>query len=296
VHGAGFQPLQPVSVNFDNSEVAAPVNVALDGTFDTAFPNGVAARPYGAYPITAVQDISGAQPVTVQFSMPCATPNPKVTAVKPSCGPDVNSQPPPSSYSIEVIGKGFIPGTAQIVFDATGNPEPAVTVQIADNGKLDATIKPPARPPNTYHSYVEQSDANRVLYQIPFDFTVPCTAATIPTITITPGTVPPGFVVTVHGDGFTAGATVDLFWSVGLGASIPIETTAAADGTFDRQVLIFEHDFSGARQMTAGTPANRGAFPTTTASLLVTTGQGTPSGYSIFGGSPSNEQPIILRR
>lgn len=303
IHGTGFAALSQLTLVFDPEDLAgpsfvpeqAPVAVGFDGSFDARFPNGVQARPVGSYHINAL-DQTGALVGQISFGMPCNPPNPRITAVKPNCGPDVNSQPPPGTYQIQILGRGFIPGAAQIVFDATGAPEPAVPAVVGDDGRLDATITPPARPPNTYHSYVEQSDALRVLYQVPFDFTVPCSTTTSPTLTISPLTVSPGFVVTVHGQGFEPGATVDLFWSAGIGANRPIEVVAGTDGSFDRQVLIFAHDFEGPRDMSAGTPANPQAFPDATAGLLVTTGPGLPPSLNVFGGSPSDQPPIILRR
>ncbi len=178
VHGTGFQPGTQLTLTFDTAdqagpnfapETTGPVPVATDGSADWSFPAGVAARPVGSYQITA-NDQTGTVVGQVGFRMPCEDPNPKITSVKPNCGDDVNAQPPPGPYSIRILGKGFIPGPAQIVFDATGSPEAPVTTVVGPNGRLDATINPPARPPNTYHSYVEQSDALRIQFQIPFDF------------------------------------------------------------------------------------------------------------------------------
>ena len=74
------------------------------------------------------------------------------------------------------------------------------------------------------------------------------------------------------------------------------KVTTAADGSFARQILIFAHDFVGARDITAGTPTNANAFPDASASLFVDTGQGMPPALDVFGGSPSDQPPIILRR
>ena len=122
---------------------------------------------------------------------------------------------------------------------------------------------------------------------------MPCTATLL---TVTPVLRAPGFVVMAHGSGFPAGKQIELQWSYGIGAAHPIEVTVGADGSFDQQVLIFPHDFAGERQLTAGTAANPNAFPGAEATLLVGVGQGSPPAYTIFGGDPSDQPPIILRR
>jgi len=125
------------------------------------------------------------------------------------------------------------------------------------------------------------------------NFSVPCTATLL---TISPTSASPGFVVTVHGSGFPAGKQIDLQWSFGIGAARPIEVTVGTDGSFDQQVLIFAHDFAGERDLTAGIPGNPTAFPGAQATFLVSAGQGSPPSYSVFGGDPSDQPPIILRR
>jgi hypothetical protein len=292
---------------FDPDDLAGPTfkpeqlgaTAAQDGSFDAAFAastsNAIQARPVGNYTIKAF-DPTGTVVGQLTFPMPCNQFNPRITAVKPNCGPDANSQPPPpANYSIEVIGRGFIPGAATVSFDTAGTVETFAT-HVDDSGRLDAQINPTVRVTGVYDGSVQQSDALRSFDPVPFTFTVPCPTTTTPTLTVTPGTATPGFVVEVHGEGFQAGATVDLFWSQGIDAARPIEVTADADGMFDQQVLIFAHDFEGDRQMTAGTPTNPNAFPTATASLLVAAGAGLPPAFNVFGGSPSDQPPIILRR
>ena len=233
----------------------------------------------------------------VAISMPCDQPNPKITSVKPACGDNANSNPPPGPYSIRIQGRGFIPGAAQIVFDVTGSPEAAGYDHRRDEWQAGRDDQPVGTVAECLPLVRGAIECIRVLYQIPFDFTVPCSPNLTPTLTITPGTAAPGFVVQVTGTGFPAGKAVELFWSDGIGAGAPIEVTADADGSFmARQVLIFPHDFAGLRDMTAGTTANHKAFPDATATLLVGFGQGSPPSLTIFGGSPTDQPPIILRR
>jgi hypothetical protein len=200
----------------------------------------------------------------------------------------VNPQP----YSIEVVGRGYIPGFVQLIFDVGGTAEQFSTTANA-NGRFDATIAPAAKPAGAYRIAAQQADANHLLSQAFANFSVPCTATLL---TVTPNSTSPGFVVTVHGAGFPAGKQIELRWSFGIAAAQPIDVTVGADGSFDRQVLIFAHDFSGERELTAGTPANPTAFPGAQATLLVSAGQGSPPSYPIFGGDPSDQPPIILRR
>ena len=87
---------------------------------------------------------------------------------------------------------------------------------------------------------------------------MPCTQTLL---VVTPNSTSPGFVVTVHGSGFPANKPIELRWSYGIGAAQPIEVTTDATGSFDRQVLIFAHDFIGERQVTAGMPGSTNAFP-----------------------------------
>lgn len=298
VGGGGFQPNLPIIVTFDPDVLSGPtfspetVQVAADGRGSFAATLNVAARPAGTYRVSVQQQVNGTlvDGTVPPFNVPCAAPSAKITSVKPKCGDDVTVNPTP--YSVEVVGRGFIPGFVQLVFDVDGTPEQFSTTANA-NGRIDATIAPNARSAGAYRIAAQQSDANRLLDQAFANFGVPCTATLL---TITPGAAAPGFVVIVHGSGFPAGRQIELQWSDGIGAAQPIDVTVGGDGSFDRQVLIFPHDFAGERQMTAGTPANPNAFPGAEATLLVSAGQGSPPSYTIFGGDPRDQPPLILRR
>lgn len=298
VSGGGFQPNLPVTVTFDPDGLSGPTytpettQVAADGSGTFFAPLNVLARPAGTYRIAVQQQVNG-QVINGNvppFSVPCAAPSPKITAVKPNCGDDVGVNPAP--YQVEVVGRGFIPGFVQLVFDVDGSQEQFSTTANG-NGRIDATITPSGRPAGSYRIAAQQADANAILDQAFANFGVPCTATLL---TITPDTAAPGFVVSVHGTGFPAGKTIELRWSYGIGAAHPIEVTIGPDGSFERQVLIFAHDFAGDRQLTAATQANPNAFPGAEATLLVSAGQGSPPAYTIFGGDPSDQPPIILRR
>ncbi|HEY5520519.1 MAG TPA: hypothetical protein VIK08_07670 [Candidatus Limnocylindrales bacterium] len=298
VSGGGFQAGLPVIVTFDPDGLSGPAytpettQVAADGSGNFSATLNVLARPAGTYRIAVQQQVNGQliQGTVPPFNVPCSAPSPKITTVKPNCGDDVGVNPQP--YSIEVVGRGYIPGFVQLIFDVGGTAEQFSTTANA-NGRFDATIAPAAKPAGAYRIAAQQADANHLLSQAFANFSVPCTATLL---TVTPNSASPGFVVTVHGSGFPAGKQIELHWSFGIAAAQPIDVTVGADGSFDRQVLIFAHDFSGERELTAGTSANPTAFPGAQATLLVSAGQGSPPSYSIFGGDPSDQPPIILRR
>jgi hypothetical protein len=299
VSGGGVQPNAPVIVTFDPDQLSGPgftpetAQVAADANGAFAATLNVAARPAGTYHISVQEQVNGTvvNATVPDFKVPCAEPSAKITAVKPNCGDDVAINPAP--YAIEIVGRGFIPGFVQLVFDVDGGSPEQFSGMANANGRLDTTIAPTARPAGAYKISAQQADANRVLDQAFAEFSVPCTATLL---TITPGNASPGFVVMVHGSGFPAGKQIQLQWSYGIGAGRPMVVTVGADGSFDQQVLIFAHDFAGERQLTAGTSTNPTAFPGAQATLLVAAGQGSPPGYSIFGGDPSDQPPIILRR
>ena len=300
VHGDRFVPGEPLTVTFDAEQKSGPgyapesqaINADPGGSFDLQLP--IKARPAGAYNVT-VQPIPGSpSPAqTVQFLVPCSAPNPVITSVKRSCGDDASVNPQP--YSFVVSGKGFIPGIVEILF--AGDPTPTLAATDG-NGRFQQSVTTAARPTGTYSITVSQVDVSNVQLDTttPHKFTVPCSSTAAPTLTITPSSASPGFVVTVTGANFGSGTTVDLVWDYGIDAGQPIQVVAGPDGSFERQVLIFAHDFAGQREMTAGTPANPDAFPDASAGLLVTAGQGSPPSYAAPGGGSADPGSIILRR
>jgi hypothetical protein len=298
VGGVGFQPNVPIIITFDPDGLSGPTytpettQTNADGTGAFAAKLNVLARPAGTYRISVAQNVGGQliEGSVPPFSVPCKPPSPRITAVKPNCGDDAAVNP--AQYAINITGRGFIPGQVQLVFDVDGSAE-TFTATANANGRFTSTINPNPRPIGAYRIAAQQADANSLLAQAFAAFNVPCTATLL---TITPHSAPTGFVVTVHGSGFPAGRQIELSWSDGIGANRPIEVTVGADGSFDRQVLIFAHDFTGEREMTAGTANNPTAFPGAQASLLVSAGQGSPPAYTVFGGDPTDQPPIILRR
>jgi hypothetical protein len=60
---------------------------------------------------------------------------------------------------------------------------------------------------------------------------------------------PPGLVILVEGSGFAPNSSLVLRWSRGIGAANPLTVVTDANGNFSRQVLIFNSDFVGPRQL-----------------------------------------------
>ncbi len=298
VSGVGFQPGYPVSVTFDPERLGGlepettQTKALDDGSFTARLT--VAARPANTYGVSVQQQvgdtvINGAVP---PFSVPCVPPSPTLQP-DPTCADALPGQP--QAYSIQLRGRGFIPGFVQIIFDPDGTPETFSAFASGPNGKLATTITPIGRAAGTYRIEARQDDANGPLDDVSFDtFLVPCTAPVTPMLVIDPGSASPGFVVEVQGMDFPPGSTVELQWSYGIGAARPIEVVAGDDGSFDQQVLIFAHDFTGLREMTAGTADDPAAYPSAQASLLVAPGTGSPPAYDVFGGGET--APIVSRR
>ncbi|XVV01706.1 hypothetical protein ACQPW3_30535 [Actinosynnema sp. CA-248983] len=78
-----------------------------------------------------------------------------------------------------------------------------------------------------------------------------------PKVTVDPLVGPGGFVPRATGTGFPPGGTVKLAWTVGISAT-PGTLVVKDDGTFDAQVLVFENDLVGPRELAATAEAGPG--------------------------------------
>lgn len=296
--GTGFQPGQLVTFTFD-ADLVTPT-FFQESREDDADRFGVAsvsiearARPAGNYRVRAQQIVGDAViEGSATFRSPCRAPRPSLT-IDPSCGRDAPGEP--AAYEIDVAGKGFVPGYAEVIFDEAGTKETFKTFAIGDR-TITTTIRPTGRSPGDYLVVARQQDLNGVLAEATATFTVTCAEPTKPVLTITPSTAPPGFVVRVVGAGFPKDSTIFLRWSDGIGAATPIQVPTDPDGGFDRQVLIFKHDFLGLRTMTAATSADGEAIPDVSADLLVGLGRGLPPVFNVFGVNPGEPQQIVNRR
>ena len=70
-----------------------------------------------------------------------------------------------------------------------------------------------------------------------------------PTLQLLPDRGPPGLVIMVYGTGFRPDTDLMLRWTRGIGAITPVTVHTDAAGSFSRQVLIFNSDFLGPRQL-----------------------------------------------
>jgi Tol biopolymer transport system component len=73
-----------------------------------------------------------------------------------------------------------------------------------------------------------------------------------PVLRVNPGLGPPGSVTIASGANFPPGVTVSLAWNPGIPA--PVTVPVGPDGTFQIQVLVFQHDQLGNRQLVATGP------------------------------------------
>jgi hypothetical protein len=156
------------------------------------------------------------------------------------------------------------------------------------NGKYAVTVKQGyyagAEHVDNSNLYISPAWTGRRLSSASTTFIVPCPLATAtptpslsvgPTATPTPtpsvsasptgsggGTVtggaqlkllpdhgPPGLVILVEGSGFAPNSSLALRRSRGIGAAKPLTVVTDATGNFSRQVLIFNSDFLGPRQL-----------------------------------------------
>ena len=111
---------------------------------------------------------------------------------------------------------------------------------------------------------------------------------------ITPASGPRGFVPLVEGFGFPAQTTLELEWDFGIGASQPIKVQTDDNGNFSRQVMVFQHDFTGPRNITVRDPANQTAYADLLAPYLVVVGTVIPPFVTDNPFGPSD--PIVIRR
>ncbi|CAL9386645.1 Tol-Pal system protein TolB [Actinosynnema sp. ALI-1.44] len=78
-----------------------------------------------------------------------------------------------------------------------------------------------------------------------------------PKVTVDPLVGPGGFVPRAVGSGFPPGGAVKVAWTVGISAT-PGTVVVRDDGTFEAQVLVFENDLVGPRELAATAEAGPG--------------------------------------
>jgi hypothetical protein len=207
----------------------------------------------GDHRVVVSQNIFGVSvaPAEAIFRVPCVPPLPLLTS-DITCGPAAAGAP--AAYILNVTGTGFLPGRVDLTFDANGIlPEP--TTATADAyGNFGQPIFPTGRGPGTYVVLAHQQvAATGTIVEASFNFLVECDG---PQFRLTPDSGPPGFVLTVIGQGFPPSTMLDLLWSRGIGAARPITVFTDTSGNFTRQVLIFHGDFQGTRMLSVEEPSD----------------------------------------
>jgi hypothetical protein len=291
--GSGFQP-GPLTLTYDadGSPLTFGASALFDGTFNQLIP--VPAGRDGSHRILAHQEVVGAFVPDAQafFVAPCLPPSPLLTSDFP-CGEPAAGLP--AAYLINLTGTGFLPGRIEITFDA-GGLLPELTVAIADpNGAFIASLTPTGRAPATYaivaHQHVTGSS---LAVDASTSFVVACIA---PFFRLMPDNGPRGFVVTVEGQGFPPDADILLRWSRGIDAARPAVAHTDLNGTFSRQLLIFNSDFVGPRELTVELASDPLAFVATLpAPFRVTVGTVSPP-FSLAGNPfAAPGATIVIRR
>jgi hypothetical protein len=224
-------------------------------------------RPPGVYRIlvsgsTAVRTVEA----SATFTVPCETPAPTLD-IDPPCGQEAAGQP--AAYTVAVTGSGFAFGHVDLLFDPLTMPPEGAIADADETGGFATSMQLNGRPAGSYQLVASQSTALGLLDEVGATFVVPCAGRTL---TITPTSGPLGFVPLVEGFGFPVNTRVLLRWDHGIGATRPISVDTDDSGGFDKQVLIFAHDFMGLRHLTVELPDDPAAFSGIEAAYLVTAG------------------------
>ena len=295
VTGTDFAPGQLVTVVFDADQLAVGVGFPQETFTGRVGKNGLflvpinpAFRPPGAYRILAYQDVStGHVEASTAFTTPCRVLDPTLT-VDPTCEPAAAGQT--GAYTLNLTGSGFATGFVQLVFDPTGTPVSG-GVQAGPRGAFEYPFVVDGRPPGAYSVVASQTTALGLLDEQTTSILVPCTGLIL---RITPASGPRGFVPLVEGFGFPALTTLELEWDHGIGANQPIKVQTDDNGSFSRQVMVFQHDFTGPRNMTVHNPADPTAYTDLLAPYLVVMGTVIPPFVTDNPfGAPD---PIVIRR
>jgi hypothetical protein len=246
VTGTGFQPgALMLTYDPDGSAQTFGATSLSDRTFSRII--RVRAGPEGSYRVVAHQEAVGAfvPDAEATFTVPCTPPAPVLAADIP-CGPSAAGVP--AAYLINLTGTGFLPGRVEITFDVGGAlPEPMPPAVADATGGFGASLAPTGRGPGAYTILAHQQvTGSGTVVDASISFVVACGG---PVFRLMPDSGPRGLVITVEGHNFPPNAEILLRWSLGIDASQPTLAHSDANGDFSRQVLIFNSDFIGPRQM-----------------------------------------------
>jgi hypothetical protein len=254
VTGSGFQP-GALTLTYDPNGSAQTFGATAlsDRTFSRSIP--VRAGPEGIYRVVAHQEAVGAfvPDAEATFNVPCTPPDAVLAADVP-CGPSAAGVP--AAYPINLTGSGFLPGRVEITFDAGGAlPEPMPPVVADATGAFVASVTPSGRGPGAYSILAHQQvTGSGTVVEKSITFLVACGG---PVFQLMPDSGPRGLVITVEGHNFPPNVDILLRWSLGIDAGRPTVAHSDANGDFSRQVLIFNSDFIGPRELSvelAGNP------------------------------------------
>ena len=279
----------PVDIVFDAGEAAAdvtppehfPGDIGKDGQLAPVTITPLA-RPVGDYQVSLVQ--GEASVVQQTFRVPCQKPTAVVRPLQPTCGPITPGVP--DSYPIEVLGRGFYPGTIELTFDQKGTPE-IQSATVDATGMFDVQLSAGGRDCGDYTVLARQRDARGTVLRGSRVFTVPCIE---PTMVLAPLAGPAGTTTVVTGTDFPPATTLTLAWDRGLTAATPVEVTTDQSGGFEVSIFLLPHDIPGPRVLSVGTLTDPAAFPGVTADYLVVEGTGQPPG------GPGEPGSVIFRR
>lgn len=256
----------------------------VGGSLDESFP--IPRRPLGNYQVdAAIVDAAGAilfvEPPST-FNVPCQVPK---TRLRLRCDPQETNLPDLAEVVLEA--RGFYPDSA-LELAVGGSTE---TVRTDANGTFSRRTSASLLPNGPVEARALQRDVTGIVAaEATRTLILPC-GTRVPTLIVTPPTGSPGQVVRISGFNLRPNVGLSLRWSRGIGSSRTIDVTTDEDGIFERQVLLFHHDFTGVRTVTVESsddPLAVGAMVT----FVVAPGSGSPPGFSEVGpGFP----PLIFR-
>lgn len=285
--GANLPPtLLTITIQPPPGGVADVRQFGVQGSIDEPF--DIPRRPLGQYAvdITLVDAAGGlilAVPTFV-FVVPCEEPRPRLRL---RCDPEETNLPDLAEVVLEA--RGFYPDAP--VELALGSVTETVRTDV--NGEFVRRTPASQFAPGQLDARMTQRDSNQVVAaEATRSLILPC-GTRLPTLVISPPAAAPGQVVLVTGFNLRPSVTLSLRWSRGIGSSRTIDVTTDADGVFEKQVLLFHHDFTGSRDLTVETSADPLAVGTTV-TFIVAPGSGTPPSFG--DNATSGFPPLILRR
>ena len=162
-----------------------------------------------------------------------------------------------------------------------------------ERGAFTLTAQFNGRRPGSYLILANQFTELGLIAEVSVPFPVTCDLAVL---RITPDSGARGFVPVVEGFNFPAGATLLLRWDHGIRAGQPLEVETDEAGSFRRQVVVFNTDFTGPRRMSIEWPEDPTAYAALFVDYLVTSTTVSPP-FRLSGNPIADpDATIVLRR